>query len=100
MRQHKKPNRGYVNQSYGVTTSEEERQSKVFGPKYTSIDFGFNPDLSVEDFPIRNATVLGSLIIGDYEVELTKAECEKIMYTMHEAMQSSQKRYRLGILQK
>lgn len=98
MRPYKNKMRGYVNMSSAVTESEEQRQSKAFGPNYSSIDFGFNPDLRPEDFPIRNATVLGSLIIGNMEIPLTKAECEKIMYTMHDAMESSKKRYRLGIL--
>jgi hypothetical protein len=37
-------------------------------------------------------------MIGNVEITLTKAECEKVMLTMHEAIQSSQKKYRLGIL--
>ena len=98
MRPYKNKMRGYVNMSSAVTESEVERQHKAFGPNYSSIDFGFNPDLREEDFPIRNSTPLGSLMVGNVEIPLTKAECEKIMYTMHEAIQSSQKRYRLGIL--
>ena len=98
MRPYKNKMRGYVNMSDAVTSSERERQVKAFGPNSSSIDFGFNPDLREEDFPIRNATTLGSLIVGNVEIPLTKAECEKIMYTMHDAIQSSQKRYRLGIL--
>ena len=98
MKPFKKPIRGYVNMSSAVTDSEVQRQAKAFGPNYSSIDFGFNPDLRAEDFPIRNATTLGSLMVGNVEIPLTKAECEKIMFTMHDAIQSSQKRYRLGIL--
>jgi hypothetical protein len=37
-------------------------------------------------------------MIGNVEITLTKAECEKVMLTMHEVIQSSQKKYRLGIL--
>ena len=91
--------RGYVNQSYGVTDSEVQRQSKAFGKNYTSIDFGFNPDLKREDFPIRNTTEIGSLIIGNHEIELTKAEAIKIMQTLDTALTSTQMRYRLGTLQ-
>ena len=91
--------RGYVNQSYGVTDSEVQRQSKAFGKNYTSIDFGFNPDLKQEDFPIRNTTEIGSLIIGNHEIELTKAEAIKIMQTLDTALTSTQMRYRVGTLQ-
>jgi hypothetical protein len=98
MRPYKNKMRGYVNMSSATTESEEQKQAKAFGPNYSSIDFGFNPDLTPEDFPIRNSTVLGSLMVGNVEIPLTKAECEKIMYTMHDAMESSKKRYRLGIL--
>jgi len=85
MKKFNKNQRGYVNQSYGVTDSEVQRQSKAFGKNYTSIDFGFNPDLKPEDFPIRNTTEIGSLIIGNHEIELTKAESIKIMQTLDTA---------------
>jgi predicted transport protein len=99
MKQFNKNQRGYVNQSYGVTDSEVQRQSKAFGKNYTSIDFGFNPDLKPEDFPIRNTTEIGSLIIGNHEIELTKAEAIKIMQTLDTALTSTQMRYRVGTLQ-
>jgi predicted transport protein len=98
MKPYKNKVRGYVNMSSAVIESEVERQAKAYGPNYSSIDFGFNPDLKEEDFPIRNFTTLGTLMIGNVEITLTKAECEKVMMTMHEAIQSSQKKYRLGIL--
>jgi predicted transport protein len=99
MKKFNKNQRGYVNQSYGVTDSEVQRQSKAFGKNYTSIDFGFNPDLKTEDFPIRNTTEIGSLIIGNHEIELTKAEAIKIMQTLDTALTSTQMRYRVGTLQ-
>jgi len=99
MKKFNKNQRGYVNQSYGVTDSEVQRQSKAFGKSYTSIDFGFNPDLKPEDFPIRNTTEIGSLIIGNHEIELTKAEAIKIIQTLDTALTSTQMRYRVGTLQ-
>lgn len=98
MKSYKNKIRGYVNMSSAVIESEVDRHAKAYGPNYSSIDFGFNPDLREEDFPIRNSTTLGTLMIGNVEVVLTKSECEKVMFTMHEAIQSSQKKYRLGIL--
>jgi hypothetical protein len=98
MKQHNKTHRGYVNNSFGTSDSEVPRLDKAYGTKWTTIDFAFNQDLTPDDYPIKNATSLGTLIIGDTEIDLTKAECDKIMNTLHEAIQSSQKRYRLGIL--
>jgi len=79
MRPYKNKMRGYVNMSDAVTSSEQERQVKAFGPNYSSIDFGFNPDLREEDFPIRNATTLGSLIVGNVEFLFLKAEGERLL---------------------
>jgi 3-dehydroquinate dehydratase len=98
MKKHNNRQRGYVNQSYGVTESEVVRQAKAYGKNYSSIDFAFNPDLTKEDFPVKNRTDIGSLIVGTHEFELTKAEAVKIIQTLDEAITSTQKRYRLGIL--
>lgn len=91
-------NRGYVNQAFAVTESEVLRQSKSYGKNYASIDFAFNPDLKESDFPMKNSMEIGSIIIGHTEIELTKAEAQKIMQTLETAIQSTAKRYRLGIL--
>ena len=99
MKKFNKSHRGYVNQSFGVTESEVQRQTKAFGKNYVSIDFAFNPDLKPEDFPLRNTTEIGSLMIGNYEVELTKAEAVKIIQTLDTALTSTQLRYRVGTLQ-
>ena len=42
MKPYKNKVRGYVNMSSAVIESEVERQSKAYGPNYSSIDFGFN----------------------------------------------------------
>src|SRR6056300_1213547 len=99
MKKHNKKWSGTVNHSYAVTESEVERQAKAYGKNYTSIDFGFNPDLKPEDFPIRNTTEIGSLIIGNHEIELTKSEAVKIIQTLDSALTSTQMRYRVGTLQ-
>ena len=97
MKKHNKQ-RGFVNQSYGVTESEVTRQATAYGKNYSSIDFAFNPDLTQEDFPIKNRTELGSLIIGNHEIELTKSEAVKIIQTLETSISSTQQRFRLGIL--
>jgi len=99
MKKHNNKWRGTVNHSYAVTESEVQRQTKAFGKNYTSIDFGFNPDLKPEDFPMRNSMEIGTLMIGNYEIELTKAEAVKIITTLDTAITSTQQRYRVGTLQ-
>lgn len=99
MKKHNNKWRGTVNHSYAVTESEVTRQAKAYGKNYTSIDFGFNPDLKPEDFPIKNSMELGALMVGNHEIELTKAEAVKIIQTLDAAITSTQKRYRVGTLQ-
>jgi hypothetical protein len=98
MKKHNNRQRGFVNQAYGVTESEVVRQAKAYGKNYSSIDFAFNPDLTKEDFPIKNRMELGSLIVGNHEIELTKSEAAKIIQTLETAITSTQQRYRLGML--
>jgi hypothetical protein len=99
MKKHNNKWRGTVNHSFAVTESEVERQAKAFGKNYTSIDFGFNPDLKPEDFPMKNSMEIGVLMIGNHEIELTKAEAVKIITTLDTAITSTQQRYRVGTLQ-
>lgn len=99
MKKHNKNWSGTVNHSYAVTDSEVQRQAKAYGKNYTSIDFGFNPDLKPEDFPMKNSMEIGALMIGSHEIELTKAEAVKIIQTLDTALTSTQMRYRVGILQ-
>jgi hypothetical protein len=99
MKKHNKKWSGTVNHSYAVTDSEVERQAKAFGKNYSSIDFGFNPDLKPEDFPMRNSMEIGTLMVGTHEITLTKAEAVKIITTLDTAITSTQQRYRVGTLQ-
>lgn len=99
MKKHNKKSRGYVNQSAGIPQTEAEKQAKFYGKNYSSIDFAFNPDLRPEDFPMSNNMQIGSLIVGNVEIEVTKAEAELIVHTLIDGINSTQKRYRLGILQ-
>ena len=99
MKKHNRKHRGYVNHADGIPQSEAEKQAKRYGKNYASIDFAFNPDLSPEDFPMTNSMEIGSLIIGNTEIEVTKAEAQKIAHTLIDGINSTQKRYRLGILQ-
>jgi|688.fasta_scaffold39906_8 hypothetical protein len=99
MQKYNKTNhKSFVNNAFGVASSEEARLEKAFGSKWNTIDFQFNPDLKPEDYPIRNATEIGMLIVGNHEIAITKAEAERIIHTLDDAVTSSQKRFRIGTL--
>jgi hypothetical protein len=99
MKKHNKKWSGTVNHAYATTDSEIVRQAKSFGKNYSSIDFGFNPDLKPEDFPMKNSMEIGVLMVGSHEISMTKAEAVKIISTLDTAITSTQQRYRVGTLQ-
>jgi len=99
MNKYNKTNRkSFVNNAFGVSESEESRLEKAFGSKWNTIDFQFNPDLKPEDYPLRNASEIGMLIVGNHQIAITKAEAERIIHTLDDAVTSSHKRFRVGTL--
>lgn len=92
----KKQRGGFVNQSFGITDEVKERNEKRLGKLWNSIDFQMHEDFSFEEYP-TGPQKIGYLHLGNAEFELTYAECNRILHTVHEAMQTAKKKYQIGI---
>lgn len=97
MRKHNKANRNYINQSVATTESNRERQQRKYGRNYPNIDFSFIDGGNPKE--ADNASVLGTLVVGNTEIDVTRTEIKKIMDTLESALVLSNKRYLLGINQ-
>lgn len=97
MKKHNKANRNYINQSHGITESHREKQQRKYGKHYPNIDFSFIDDTDPKE--IENSTVMGTLLIGNTEINLTRMEIKKIIETLDSALVLSAKRFILGIQQ-
>jgi len=84
-----------LNHSYGVAESEEARLNRAFGEKFSSIDFEF--DLEESDYPIKNSTQLGVLVVGDYRISLSLGEMDRIMRTLEDTLTTVNMKGRLGV---
>ena len=97
MKKYNKSKRGgFLNQSAAVTDSHRERQVKKLGKNYPTIDFQVHENFSFDEHP-HGATTIGYLVIGNHEIEVTIAECNKIAQTAVEAINLANKKYRLGV---
>jgi len=70
------PIKSYVNNSFGITQKQEAKPS---------------------DYPVKPFTEIGSLKIGNNEMVITKAEAERIIDTLNDALLTVEKKYRLNI---
>jgi len=96
MKKYNQPQRnGSLNHSYGVSDSEEGRLNKSFGEKFTSIDFEF--DLEESDYPIKNSTQIGALVVGDYRISLSLGEMDRIIRTLEDTLTTVNMKGRLGV---
>jgi hypothetical protein len=86
---------GSLNHSYGAAESEEARLNRAFGEKFSSIDFEF--DLEESDYPIKNSTQLGVLVVGDYRISLSLGEMDRIMRTLEDTLTTVNMKGRLGV---
>ena len=91
------PIKSYVNNSFGITQKQEAKFQKYAGKNYTEIDLQINPELKPSDYPVKPFTEIGSLKIGNNEMVITKAEAERIIDTLNDALLTVEKKYRLNI---
>ena len=92
----KKHRGGFVNQSFGITEEFKEKQEKRYGKLWPTIDFQMHEDFNFDEYP-SGPQKIGHLHLGNIEVELTYAECNRILHTVSEAMDTARKKYRLGV---
>lgn len=83
-----------INNSFAWGTSKTKK-----GKFYNSIDFEINDKLRQRDYQqdLDNA-VIGKFMIGKSQFELTRAEIDVIMDTLYRAKDSSEKKYKMGLL--
>jgi len=92
----KKNYKGYVNHSYATPGSIKDKQSKVYGKNYSSIDFSMNENINESNFKNKSIPV-GTLHLAGKEVELTQYEINKLIKTLENALSNHDKRISLGI---
>ena len=83
-----------INNSFAWGKSKTKK-----GKFYNSIDFEINDKLRQRDYQqdLDNA-VIGKFMIGKSQFELTRAEIDVIMDTLYRAKDSSEKKYKMGVL--
>jgi hypothetical protein len=91
------PIKNFVNNSFGVTQKQEAKFQKYAGKNFSGIDLQLNPELKPSDYPVKPFTEIGSLKIGNAEMVVTKAEVEKIIETLQDALHTVDKKFRLNI---
>ncbi len=96
MKKYNQPQRnGSLNHSYGISDSDQGRLNKSFGEKFSSIDFEF--DLEESDYPIKNSTQIGALVVGDYRIPLSLGEMDRIIRTLEDTLTTVNMKGRLGL---
>jgi hypothetical protein len=91
---HNKP-KSYVNQSFVISDKDTERFEKL-GKNYNSIEFELSDTLTEHNIG-QKTTPIGKLVIGNYQIELTYSECNKIISTLEDAQLITKQSRRLGI---
>jgi len=87
--------KGSVNHIHAVPSDVKKKQNR-FGKNYSSIDFGMSD--SINEFNYKDKSLpIGSLKVGNKEIELTSHECNKIISTLENAVLIHDRRIKLGI---
>ena len=73
-----------------------EEKVKHLGKNYASIDFEFTD--AINEFNYKDKSIpVGALKVGSKQVEMTAAECKKIITTLEEVLTTHQKKIKLGL---
>lgn len=92
----KKNFKGYVNHSHATPKSIKEKQAKVYGKHYSTIDFSMNENINENNFKDKSLPV-GTLSLAGKEIELTQYEMNKLIKTLENSLLIHDKRISLGI---
>jgi len=87
--------RGLINQG-GATHQKDRDKLKQYGKNYNSIDFEMSDKITLANYKERSNPI-GDLLVGGKRVELTWAECNKIITTLEDAKTSHQRKIQLGL---
>tara|TARA_Y100000816_G_C26106366_1_gene588139 strand:+ start:1957 stop:2241 length:285 start_codon:yes stop_codon:yes gene_type:complete len=83
--------------NHSLATSREKRDRlKELGENYASIDFEFTDVINEFNYKDKSIPV-GTLKIGSKQVDITTAECKRIISTLEEVLTTHQKKIKLGL---
>ena len=81
-----------------LRTPDRFKDSK-FGRFFWDIDFKLNEELTKFDIERRDQRpIIGNLILGNSEFEMTYSECNRIIETLQNAMHAHNQKVKLGLI--
>ena len=80
----------------GATHEKDRERLKKLGKNYNSIDFLMTDQMNESNYSDRSIPI-GTLEVGNVSIDLTWAECSKIMETLETAQQTHRQKIRLGL---
>jgi hypothetical protein len=87
--------KSYVNQITPLDNKTQERFDKL-GKNYSSINFEISN--SITETNVKNrSTIIGSLIVGNQQIELTYSECNRVMEMLSDAQTTVRQKQKLGM---
>jgi hypothetical protein len=92
----KKNLKGYINHSIATPKHLKDKQNKVYGKYFSTIDFSPNSDINENNFKDKSVPI-GTLSISNKELELTEYEINKIINTLENALSIHTKKIALGL---
>ena len=87
--------KSYVSQPTPLDKKTQERFNKL-GKNYSSINFEMSNSLTEINVKDRS-TAIGSLIVGNNQVELTYSECNRVMEILLDAQSTIRQKQKLGM---
>jgi hypothetical protein len=87
--------KSYVSQAAPLDTKTQDRLNKL-GKNYSSINFEMSNSLTEINVKDRS-TAIGSLIVGNNQVELTYSECNRVMEILLDAQSTIRQKQKLGM---
>jgi hypothetical protein len=91
-----KHSKSYVNQSFATDLKTKQRNDTL-GNFFNSIDFSLSPTITEQSYKPGVNPVIGSLLIGSYEIPLTYSECNRIMETLAIAQHTHRQKKNLNV---
>jgi len=87
--------KSYVSQSAPLDTKNQGRLNKL-GKNYSSINFEMSNSITEANVKDKS-TAIGSLIVGNHQIELTYSECNRVMEILLDAQTTVRQKQKLGI---
>ena len=88
--------KGYINHSVATPSRLKDKQKKVYGKYFPTIDFSPNGDISEANFKDKSVPI-GTLSVSNKEFELTEYEINKMISTLENALSIHSKKIALGL---